>query len=335
MKKYTIGTVTPAIAAGSSKGDIDIPLNKMIRRLDLHLAGTITTVTGGGTVLEDAPGSLLSSIVITGTHHGRGSRTRPKGKHTPVGINGVMLSHLNRYEHGVATPETPPSGVAATTAYTFSGHYIIDFEPWPKGPASWKTWLNTFDYADLKLEIVFGGESGLLSGGPGDGVLSGLSVQVEAVYGDPAVIRDADLPTLPAMVLSVNRKAVTGASSDFRVPVACGGALKTLLLYAFDNSLQDGAQVTDVALKLDLTKDGQFESTFLLCQAENVMQRHITSEAGSFIQDWDEDGDLNALPDLIGNKTAELKCTVVAPAGTAYVELLQRSMEIPAPAAAA
>lgn len=140
-----------------------IPNSFPLKGLLLHFLFRITVADPGGgvagTVLPEAPFSLITRVLVSGNH-------RVRGNETLIDVDGATLRRYNQFYEGVLTPFYNPDTLAgAAASYDISCDLYVPFALQRVRPHNeLATLLDAQGYSDyLNLEVTLGTGAALFS----------------------------------------------------------------------------------------------------------------------------------------------------------------------------
>lgn len=291
-------------------GSKPLPRTHVYKNMLLRLSGQLVIGTNPATsVVPYAPASLIKAV-----------RLILNGEDTIKTFSGKLCFIQNKMDIAVAGELVPPGTTVAT--HDFSCALVVNFEL----PAYADAWafvsrLNSALLSELTMEILFGQETDLVV--QGTAVLTIQNCRVE-VFG-------LEYPDVEAQRVysifkeSTKRQPVTGADDDLRVKITSQNQIISIMLNSVNNSVDADTLVTKVSAVVDGTTFKKVLDWKSLKEQTKQFYR-IAPETGIASLVFDKNMNLSDVLRLAGTGSFELVFTVIAPTGTAYIDMLVREL---------
>lgn len=292
-------------------GDCDLARANPYKGFLLRLTGTLTVGTANATaVVPFSPLSLIKKVLLT-----------LNGEHAIKSYSGKLSYIQDRLDEAVAPEKVAPG--LTVGVQTFSGCLKVNFEL-PAYPEDRKliSRLHSGLLTGLVLQILFGQESDLVT--PDATTTLAISgCQVEIISFEYV---DLDAQRVYSIFQeTTKRQMVTGADSDLRVKITSQNQIVSILLNSVNNSLDNDSLVTKVSAVVNGTEFKKVLSWQVL-KEQTAKHYGIVPETGIVSLVFDKDKDLNNLLRLAGTGIFEIVFEVIAPTGTAYIDMLVREI---------
>ncbi len=336
-------------------GTIDYKANQVVplelnppypfAKLQFRLKAVVSVATGSGettgTKVPLSPATLLQRVELRGTDGRRSQNIK-----TLTGVD--MLLHSKYISQGVQenVNGVAESAASTTASYTLYGSYDMWFKmPDLAGFAYKLQHSGSFDnngkairvpilfnpqiatifdpkkYSSLQLNILWGDVNSIMTGfTAGKVTLDSAEVQVVAEYVPNANVFMDDF-LVPRE--SIAEKVVSGASTNFDIPIPLGNRLPRIYIHAIKDSLYNNSLINNVTciINENVTKT---DAGFNQLRNENSKSFRIPFADladGVAVLDFDMNKDLQGYLDLSAAdiRSAKLVLDVNAPTGTTKI----------------